>query len=337
MSDARKLVADLKKLRLYLEANTENEAVMLITRAIAALRPIALHPVASEAPPLEIVYKNWRGEICPRKIIPAPSGLRFGSNEWHKEPQWLLLAVDVEKRELREFALSGILHWGSIASEAQDKALNDALSFGMGVVRINADGTRERIAPEDVFVRPEPTAGEAQGECDPEPSEKAVEAAWGLGYVVNYNGVRARAFMDEGKHLSEALSAAYRIDLPRLLAAERRKAREEGIKAAVMWAAERAAHYDRQPHDQFQKGTFYADLARSILKLLEPEAQLAEVTAPDGLEGLRKDAARYQYLRSRDLETIKSGGIFAGRAPENVVVNLEDLDTSIDAALAEQK
>lgn len=60
---------------------------------------------------------------------------------------------------------------------------------------------------------------------------------------------------------------------------------------------------------------------QAILKLI------AEV------ERLRKDAARYRWLRERDLETIRQGGVFAGMTPENIVLNQEDLDAEIDAAL----
>lgn len=48
---------------------------------------------------------------------------------------------------------------------------------------------------------------------------------------------------------------------------------------------------------------------------------------------LHQDAARYDWLRSRDLETITKGGVFAGRTPENVVLNGADLDAAIDAQL----
>ncbi len=50
-------------------------------------------------------------------------------------------------------------------------------------------------------------------------------------------------------------------------------------------------------------------------------------------EALRKDAARYRWLRERDLETISRGGVFAGMTPKNIVLNLEDLDAEIDAAI----
>ncbi|QIH05133.1 MULTISPECIES: hypothetical protein [unclassified Pseudomonas] len=51
---------------------------------------------------------------------------------------------------------------------------------------------------------------------------------------------------------------------------------------------------------------------------------------------LRKDAERYQWLRSRDLETISHGGVFAGLTPQNMVLNEETLDEAIDAAKAQE-
>lgn len=50
-------------------------------------------------------------------------------------------------------------------------------------------------------------------------------------------------------------------------------------------------------------------------------------------EGLRLDAERYRWLRGRDLEAIHEGGVFAGQTPRNVVLNGEDLDAAIDAAI----
>ncbi|KAA0995467.1 hypothetical protein FQ192_10525 [Pseudomonas sp. ANT_J12] len=57
------------------------------------------------------------------------------------------------------------------------------------------------------------------------------------------------------------------------------------------------------------------------------------------LEGLaqelRKDAERYRWLRARDLETIRHGGVFAGQTPSNVVLNGDDLDANIDAVMGQ--
>ncbi|WP_234197098.1 hypothetical protein [Pseudacidovorax sp. NFM-22] len=57
---------------------------------------------------------------------------------------------------------------------------------------------------------------------------------------------------------------------------------------------------------------------------------------PDRTEAIRQDAARYAYLRSRPLDTIKQGGVFAGLVPDNVVLNGDSLDAAVDAALHAQ-
>lgn len=52
-------------------------------------------------------YTNWRGHVSDRLI--SPISLRYGVNEWHPEPQWLLLVYDMDKREKREFALKDMV------------------------------------------------------------------------------------------------------------------------------------------------------------------------------------------------------------------------------------
>lgn len=56
---------------------------------------------------VSLIYTNWRGETAARMIVPG--FIRYGANEWHREPQWLLLAFDVDKGADREFALAGFL------------------------------------------------------------------------------------------------------------------------------------------------------------------------------------------------------------------------------------
>ncbi|MFU7071264.1 hypothetical protein ACM75K_28935 [Pseudomonas aeruginosa] len=68
----------------------------------------------------------------------------------------------------------------------------------------------------------------------------------------------------------------------------------------------------------------------SFIAAANPQAILKLIAE---VEHLRKDAARYRWLRERDLETIRQGGVFAGMTPENIVLNQEDLDAEIDAAL----
>lgn len=60
---------------------------------------------------VSILYVNYRGEEAIRHVIPYENGLRFGANEWHKEPQYLLRVYDLDKREDREFAMSGVKMW----------------------------------------------------------------------------------------------------------------------------------------------------------------------------------------------------------------------------------
>lgn len=93
-----------------------------------------------------------------------------------------------------------------------------------------------------------------------------------------------------------------------------------------------------------------AELARLASKIIGPLSvsredvdafhRLAVITVPaliadaDRLAEVESDAARYRWLRSRDLDTISKGGVFAGMTPQNVVLNEEDLDAAIDAAMA---
>jgi predicted DNA-binding transcriptional regulator YafY len=58
---------------------------------------------------IRICYTNYRGETSIRTVVPQK--IIFGSNEWHKEPQWLMEAIDVEKGQPRTFALKDIRAW----------------------------------------------------------------------------------------------------------------------------------------------------------------------------------------------------------------------------------
>jgi predicted DNA-binding transcriptional regulator YafY len=57
-----------------------------------------------------IIYTNWKSETSERIIVPRE--LWFGHTEWHKDDQWLLKALDVNKQEIRDFALKDIKEWG---------------------------------------------------------------------------------------------------------------------------------------------------------------------------------------------------------------------------------
>lgn len=55
---------------------------------------------------LTFTYRNWRGQVSVRTV--RPENIWFGVSEWHPGAQWFLRAVDVEKGELRDFALLDI-------------------------------------------------------------------------------------------------------------------------------------------------------------------------------------------------------------------------------------
>jgi hypothetical protein len=52
-------------------------------------------------------YKNYRGELSSRHVRPLGPP-RWGTSEWYPEPQWLLMAWDLDKGAAREFALDNI-------------------------------------------------------------------------------------------------------------------------------------------------------------------------------------------------------------------------------------
>lgn len=58
---------------------------------------------------VKIIYTNYRDETAERVI--EPISIWFGSTEWHKEEQWLLKAIDIEKNAERDFALKDIKKW----------------------------------------------------------------------------------------------------------------------------------------------------------------------------------------------------------------------------------
>lgn len=89
------------------------------------------------------------------------------------------------------------------------------------------------------------------------------------------------------------------------------------------------------------------DLRKAILKALKSDPHsgngsteaLADHIAAQlaaAFEPTLADVERYRWLRKRSLNTIKKGGVFAGKTPENVVINGPDLDRAIDAARLSQ-
>lgn len=52
-------------------------------------------------------YRNYKGDEGYRRV--RPISIRFGTSDWHKEPQWLMLADDTTNdNKRREFAMRDI-------------------------------------------------------------------------------------------------------------------------------------------------------------------------------------------------------------------------------------
>ncbi len=62
-----------------------------------------------ERKPVLVEYRNHRGEVATRRIIPI--GWWWGKTQWHPEEQWLIEAFDLDKQAGRTFAARDVLRW----------------------------------------------------------------------------------------------------------------------------------------------------------------------------------------------------------------------------------
>ena len=56
-----------------------------------------------------IVYKNHRGEIGTRCILPRK--VWWGTSEYHEGAQWFLKAWCEDRKDYRDFAMKDIMKW----------------------------------------------------------------------------------------------------------------------------------------------------------------------------------------------------------------------------------
>lgn len=61
---------------------------------------------------IKILYTNWKGVTKYRKII--PKSISYKSTPWHKEEQWILEAFDLDKNDIRNFAIKDIKEWSDL-------------------------------------------------------------------------------------------------------------------------------------------------------------------------------------------------------------------------------
>jgi len=100
---ARSLAAELAQIGNLLGGATD------VLAAVSALRAELTDLRAREAWPWSmgtrwtVLYTNWRGETAIRNL--DFYSLRFGTSQWHPEPQWLVAGFDLDTSTQREFAL----------------------------------------------------------------------------------------------------------------------------------------------------------------------------------------------------------------------------------------
>lgn len=86
----------------------------------------------------------------------------------------------------------------------------------------------------------------------------------------------------------------------------------------------------REETEIYGEGATVLDL-ETMLRVLRSVARRFAIGAAAASDDAR-DAIRYRWLRSRNLDAINRGGVFAGRTPDNVVLNGDDLDRAVDGA-----
>lgn len=82
-------------------------------------------------PPAVIDYTNHRGERSLRVISPTFTPIFYGSTTWHPEEQWLLEAWDLEKGQLRTFAVKDIHAWKAPKEATIDVSIAKQLQQSM--------------------------------------------------------------------------------------------------------------------------------------------------------------------------------------------------------------
>ena len=118
----------------YTEAEARKEA------DIEPWHMSAVH--ADDSPAFVFTYRNHRGVYGVRRV--QPIGVRYGTTEWHPEPQWLLRAFDLDKDAEREFAMSeiapasAVAEWRPLEDCPSDESDIWLASFWDGVWRVES-------------------------------------------------------------------------------------------------------------------------------------------------------------------------------------------------------
>lgn len=63
-----------------------------------------------DSPNIRFFYKNWKGQCGYRTIQGVPM-FWYGESAYHKGKQWFIKAYDVEKQDIRDFAVVDIIEF----------------------------------------------------------------------------------------------------------------------------------------------------------------------------------------------------------------------------------
>jgi predicted DNA-binding transcriptional regulator YafY len=58
---------------------------------------------------VNIDYTDYKGVRSLRRILPVR--LDYGKNQWHKENQYMIVALDLDRDEIRTFSIKDIHKW----------------------------------------------------------------------------------------------------------------------------------------------------------------------------------------------------------------------------------
>ncbi len=99
-----------EKLSFTCEASPESVAVFIVSpeglRFLQA-NDLDANVVVEWTPngaPIEVSYTNWKGVTRTRKII--PQAIKYGESPYHPGRQWLLVALDPEDDQVKDFSLN---------------------------------------------------------------------------------------------------------------------------------------------------------------------------------------------------------------------------------------
>lgn len=94
-------------------------------------------------------YTNWRGEHAPRRVMPLR--VRWAADDWHPEPQWQLLAWDVDRQAQRNFVFGSIDGMSAAMAAAGERARAQFKSDLVGIT--DEELAREQASVQEIVKR----------------------------------------------------------------------------------------------------------------------------------------------------------------------------------------